>query len=92
MVRGAARRCGEFFRDAIPAPDQEPATVHFSGDKVARIVSLSDNTERQEYQLAPQLITNLSDRSREQRKLVRFSEMPPALVHAVVSAEDKHFF
>jgi len=55
--------------------DQEPATIHFSGDKVARIVSLSDNTQRQEYQLAPQLITNLAERSREQRKLVRFSEM-----------------
>ncbi len=72
--------------------DQEPAVIHFSGDKVARIVSLADNTERQEYQLAPQLITNLSDRSHEQRKLVRFSEMPPALVHAVVSVEDKRFF
>ena len=71
---------------------QEPAVIHFSGDKVARIVSLSDNTARQEYQLAPRLITNLSDRSREKRKLVRFSEMPPALVHAVVSVEDKHFF
>ena len=72
--------------------DQEPATIHFYGDKLARIVSLSDNTERQEYQLAPQLITNLAERSREQRKLVRFSEIPPALVHAIVAVEDKHFF
>ena len=74
------------------ASDQEAAVIHFSGNKVGRIVSLSDNTERQEYQLAPQLITALSDRSPEQRKLVRFSVIPPALVHAVISVEDKHFF
>ncbi len=72
--------------------DQEAAVIHFSGDKVARIVSLADNTAREEYQLAPQLITNLSDRSHEKRRLVRFSEIPPALVHAVVSVEDKRFF
>jgi penicillin-binding protein 1B len=76
--------------------DQEPAVVHFSGaasdNKVARIVSLADNTDRREYQLPRQLLTNQSDRNREKRRLVRFSEIPPALVHAVVSVEDKHFF
>ena len=75
---------------------QEPAVVYFSGSgsdsKVARIVSPADNTERQEYQFPRQLLTNQSDRNREKRRLVRFSEIPPALVHAVVSVEDKHFF
>ena len=76
--------------------DQEPAVIHFSAaasdNKVARIVSLADNTDRQEYQFPRQLLTNQSDRNREKRRLVRFSEIPPALVHAVVSVEDKHFF
>ena len=76
--------------------DQEPAVIHFSGSvsdsKIAHIVSLADNTERQEYQFPPQLLTNQSDRNREKRRLVRFSEIPPALVRAVVSVEDKHFF
>ena len=70
--------------------------IHLSGNdsdsKVARIVSLADNTGRQEYQFPRQLLTNQSDRNREKRRLVRFSEIPPALVHAVVSVEDKHFF
>ena len=70
----------------------EPAVIHFGGGKVAAIVSLGDNTKRQEYQMPGQLITNLSDRNREKRRLVRFPEIPPALVNAVVSAEDKHFF
>jgi penicillin-binding protein 1B len=72
--------------------DQEPAVIYFSGGKVARVVSLDDNTIRQEYRFPPQLITNLADRGREKRRLARFAEIPPALVHAVVSAEDKHFF
>src|SRR5581483_9391932 len=54
-------------------------------------VSLQDNTERKEYLLEPQLITNLSE-NREKRRLVRFADIPPSLVHAVVSAEDKRFF
>jgi penicillin-binding protein 1B len=76
--------------------DQEPAVIHFSGavseSKVARIISLADNTDREEYQFPRQLLTNQSDRNREKRRLVRFSEIPPALVRAVVSVEDKHFF
>lgn len=71
---------------------QQPASLQFAANKVSRIVSLADNTTRQEYRFAPQLITNLSDKNREKRRLVRFSEIPPSLVHAVVSVEDKHFF
>jgi len=87
---------------------QEPAVIHFSNgsgagngaskgagkgaSKVERIISLDDNTARQQYQFPPELITNLSDHNREKRRLVKFSEIPLSLVHAVVSAEDKHFF
>jgi penicillin-binding protein 1B len=69
----------------------ESAVLRFSGGKLARIVSLDDNTERQEYLLQPQLITNLSE-NRERRRLVRFADIPQSLIHAVVSAEDKRFF
>jgi penicillin-binding protein 1B len=72
--------------------DQEPSLLYFSGSKIARIVSLEDNKGRQEYRFPPELIANLADRSREKRRLVRFSEVPPALVNAVVSVEDKRFF
>ena len=81
----------EIFPDAASEDGQAPATVYFSGDRVERIVSDGGNDQRS-YEFAPRLITNLSDRNREQRRLVQFSEIPPALVDAVVSAEDKHFF
>jgi penicillin-binding protein 1B len=72
-------------------PGSEPAVIEIAKQKISRIVSLDDNTERQEYPLAPQLIANLS-RNHERRRLVTFRDIPPDLVHAVISAEDKHFF
>jgi penicillin-binding protein 1B len=81
--------------EIFPGPSSylgsEPAVLYFSGAKLARIVSLQDNTERQEYLLEPQLLTNLSE-NREKRRLVRFADIPETLIHAVVSAEDKRFF
>ena len=41
--------------------------------------------------LGTPLITMLSSGG-EERRLVSFADIPPVLVHAVVSAEDKHFF
>lgn len=81
--------------EIFPGPDagaqDEPGVLEFHGGHISRIVSLDDNTERQEFSLGPALIANLSSH-REKRRLVRFSDLPPSLVHAVVSTEDKHFF
>ncbi len=71
--------------------DGEPGLIEFRKGKISCIVSLADNTDRQRFEIGPQLITNLSGR-REKRRLVRYAEIPPSLVHAVVSAEDKRFF
>jgi penicillin-binding protein 1B len=81
--------------EVFPGPesrDTEAGMIKFAGGKVAQIVSLRDNTQRTQYQLEPQLITNLYDRNREKRRLVKYSEIPPVLVHAVISIEDKRFF
>ncbi len=84
--------------DAIeinPGPDgynQEGAVIKITGSKVSGIISLRDHSERTQYLLEPELITNLFDRSRVKRRMVRFDEIPPVIVQAVLSAEDKHFF
>jgi penicillin-binding protein 1B len=81
--------------EIFPGPesrDTESGVIRFAKNKVAQIVSLRDNTQRTQYQLEPQLITNLYDRNREKRRLVKYSEIPPVLVHAVISIEDKRFF
>jgi penicillin-binding protein 1B len=67
-----------------------PCRVEFSGNNVSRIVSES-GSDLKTIVLEPELITNLSQ-NRERRRLVRFADIPPRLVHAVISAEDKKFF
>ena len=82
--------------EIFPGPDsyfdQEAGVIHFAGGRISRIVSLSDNTSRSQYQLEPQLITNLSGPNREKRRIVKFRDIPQVLVDAVTSAEDKRFF
>jgi penicillin-binding protein 1B len=72
-------------------PGVQPIVIYFAEDQVKRVLT-PDGTERQTYEFAPQLITNLSDHDREKRRLVQFSEIPPTLIDAVVSTEDKHFW
>ncbi len=38
------------------------------------------------------LVANLSAAGRERRILLHFSDLPPVLIHAITSAEDKRFF
>src|SRR5579862_1485398 len=82
--------------DIYPGPDsyfkRDEGVVKFRGPKVSEIISLADNTDRTEYTLEPELISNLFDKTREKRRLIRYEDIPPVLVHAVVSAEDKRFF
>jgi penicillin-binding protein 1B len=104
-ILSALRRCGyregagagayTFDSDIlnITSPDGATAVrLAFAKGRIASIKSLSDGAAQPEYELGPQLITNLSDAGREKRTLVGFADLPPALVHAVVSAEDKRFF
>jgi len=87
---------GDGAVEIFPGPesyfDDEPGVIKFSGNRVSRIISLRDNTDRMQYLLEPELITNLTGRNREKRRIVQFSEIPPLLVHAILSAEDKRFF
>jgi penicillin-binding protein 1B len=84
--------------DAIeinPGPDAfdpEGATIKVDKNKVTQIISLRDHTERTRFMLEPELMTNLFDRERVKRRVVHYSDIPPVMVNALLSAEDKHFF
>ena len=71
---------------------REGALLKIAKGRIAQIIALQDNSELYQYQLEPQLITNLFDRNREKRRLVKFDDIPTVLVNAVTSAEDKRFF
>jgi len=71
---------------------QNALYVDFSAGKVKTIRIVSDDALVSSAQIEPELLTNLFDNSREKRRVVRFVDLPPILVHAVMAAEDKRFF
>jgi penicillin-binding protein 1B len=81
----------EIFPGRDTCDSCEPGTLEFKDGKVARIVSLQDNTERPMYRLSPQLVASLSE-DHAMRRTVRFQDIPDSLKSALVSVEDKRFF
>jgi penicillin-binding protein 1B len=81
--------------DIYPGPDgfeSEPAVLKVENGRLSEIISLRDNAPRTQYRLEPELITNLFDRKREKRRLVKFADIPKVMVDAALAAEDKRFF
>jgi len=71
---------------------EQGATVTFDNGKVSKI-SGDGGQALDAYELEPQLITGLSEgQYRTKRRLVNFNELPPNLVNAVTSIEDRRFF
>jgi len=64
--------------------------ITLSNGRIASIIDDSTGRALPNYQLKPQLLT--SEDGRAKRMPVTFSQMPPLLVHAILSAEDKRFF
>jgi penicillin-binding protein 1B len=82
--------------EIFPGPDsyfnQEPGVIRFAKDHIVRIISLSDNTDRGQFALEPELLTNVYDKNREKQRIVHYADIPPMLIHAILSVEDKRFF
>jgi penicillin-binding protein 1B len=80
-----------------PGPGRRNATVSLSENHITRIVS--GGKEIPSLALGVPLITTLTanvkdgdERKSEERILVTSDKIPPVLVHAIVSVEDKRFF
>jgi len=67
-------------------------SVQFNGKVIRSIRPLSGGSELGTAEIEPALITNLFDSLREKRRPVRYEDLPPTLVQAILSAEDKRFF
>src|SRR5271155_2747480 len=79
-----------------PGPEsyhsEDSATISFTNGVVSQITG-DGNVNLNAFELEPLLITGLSEeKSRTKRRLVTFDELPPNLVHAVISIEDRRFF
>jgi penicillin-binding protein 1B len=66
--------------------------VQFSGKTIRSIRPLGGGAQLDSAEIEPELVTNLFDSAREKRRAVRYDDLPPTLVHAILSAEDKRFF
>ncbi|MFQ5662344.1 MAG: penicillin-binding protein 1A [Terriglobia bacterium] len=71
---------------------KEAVRVELTQGRVTRIRSLRDARLRPAAWLDPPHITNLFDRRRTKRRLVRYEDLPPLLIQAVIAAEDRRFF
>jgi penicillin-binding protein 1B len=75
------------FQHKAPA-----AQINLSNGRIASIADVTTRRSLPNYQLQPQLLTNMSEQGRAKRTPVYFADIPPMLVHAILSAEDKRFF
>ena len=66
--------------------------VQFGAKTIRQIRPLAGGANLGSADIEPELITNLFDSAREKRRPVRYDDIPPTLVHAIISAEDKRFF
>jgi penicillin-binding protein 1B len=67
-------------------------SVQFNGKVIRSIRPLNGGADLGTAEIEPELITNLFDSQRDKRRPVRYEDLPPQLVQAILSAEDKRFF
>lgn len=69
----------------------EPARIDIEDGQVTRITSKGN--ELSAYELEPQLVTALFDaEQRSKRQIVKYNDIPPVMVQAVLAIEDRRFF
>lgn len=70
------------------------AEVHFDGGAQPKVTEIltGDGQPARELMIEPEHLSSVSDRTRTKRTFVQFRGIPPVLVQAVTSVEDKRFF
>jgi penicillin-binding protein 1B len=81
---------GSFFRNGQNV--EGPARLNFKDDRLVSITALDNMTALETYWLEPEPITTLFGASRAKRRLVRYQELPKALVDAILATEDHRFY
>jgi len=69
-----------------------PARLEFKSDRLVSITDLDKMTALKTYWLEPEPITTLFGASRAKRHLVRYQDLPKALVDAILATEDHRFY
>ena len=71
---------------------EDSVSVNFANGAISAINSGKSGTAIDQFRLQPGLVSNVSNTGRERHVFIHFPDLPPVLVNAITSAEDKHFF
>jgi len=79
-----------YFRSGLA--NEGPAVLEFRDGRLASIISQEKYEPVTSYRLDPEVITTLFSSQRVKRRLVRYQDLSPVLVNAILAAEDHRFF
>ncbi len=63
-----------------------------TGKTISSITDIESNTRLDKAWLEPELISSVTGRERAKRKVVGFNDLPPHLIKAITTTEDRAFF
>ena len=89
------KRAGYSFTSSagtIIVDSRPPVRIQFASGHIFSFTDLTSGRALARFELAPQLVTSADESQRVKITFVHYSELPPVLIQAIVSAEDKRFF
>lgn len=69
-----------------------PVRIFVQGSVITKIENSSTGEELFSLELEPELVTGLYDRTWQERRVVKLSEVPPLVVKAILAVEDERFY
>jgi penicillin-binding protein 1B len=93
-IAAELRAAGSTYQLAQDTIAINPAAtrIRASGGKIVEITDLRDGRSKADFDLPAQVLAQVHCGVLEDRRRLRFEDIPPNIVHALLSAEDKHFF
>ena len=69
-----------------------PVRISLQSTVINRIENMASGQEMFSLELEPELVTGLYERTWQERKVVRLSEVPPLVIQSVLAIEDERFY
>ena len=69
-----------------------PVRISLQNGAIARIENLVNGQELFSLELEPELVTGLYERTWQERKVVRLSDVPPLVTKSILAIEDERFY